>query len=505
MTAVIAMLGLPLAIHTAAQVRAMDRYAIETLGVPGYELMSRAGAAAFAVVRERWPQAQSLSVICGPGNNGGDGYVLARLARAQGLRVRTVALADVAALQGDAARAFQDLRAAGGTVEPWSDAALEADVLVDAMFGTGLSRELDAASTAIVEAIRASGVPVLALDIPSGLHADSGAVLGAAVRADCTIAFIGLKIGFYLGNGPDHVGEVRFAGLGVDDAARAHVAGIAERIDVAELHQWLPARPRTAHKGLHGDVLIVGGGLGMPGAARLAGEAALRCGAGRVTVATHPDNVAAIVGARPELMCHGVCETAELQALIERADVLAIGPGLGQAEWSHKMMGAALRSGRPMVIDADGLNLLAGHSVDAQQPVHWILTPHPGEAGRLLGVSTAEVQRDRLRAATQIAERYRAAVVLKGAGSIVAVPGALPAICDRGNPGMASPGMGDVLTGVIAGLFGQLRDPVGAARAGVLVHALAGDRVAARQGERGMIASDLFEFLPLCVNPNRSF
>lgn len=499
------MSSLPLAIHTAAQVRALDRYAIETLGIPGYELMSRAGAAAFEVLRERWPNARSISVLCGPGNNGGDGYVMARLASAQGLHVKTIALSDVAQLQGDAARAFDDFRAAGGHVAAWSEQALDADVIVDAMFGTGLSRDLDASSVAIVRDVAASGRPVLALDIPSGLHADSGEVLGAAVRADCTIAFLGLKAGFYLGSGPDYVGEVRFADLGLDESARSQVPALASRIDESELRRALPRRPRTAHKGRHGDVLIVGGGVGMAGAARLAGEAALRCGAGRVTVATHPDNVAAIVGARPELMCHGVSDESALAALIERADVLAIGPGLAQSDWSHAMMAGVMRSDRPAVIDADGLNLLAHLTIDSRQAVRWILTPHPGEAGRLLGLTNAQVQQDRLRAAAEIAGRYRAVVVLKGAGSIVAAPDGLPGICDRGNPGMASPGMGDVLTGVIAGLWGQLRDLELAARMGVLVHALAGDRVAERQGERGMIASDLFELLPSCVNPNRSY
>jgi hydroxyethylthiazole kinase-like uncharacterized protein yjeF len=497
--------SLPLVIHTAAQVRALDRYAIDTLGIPGYELMSRAGAAAFDVLRERWPNASSISVLCGPGNNGGDGFVVARLARERGLRVRAIALTDAAQLQGDAARAFHDFRAAGGQIAAWSEDALEADVIVDAMFGTGLSRELDASSSAVAQAIAAASKPVLALDIPSGLHADSGAVLGAAVRADCTITFIGLKAGFYLGSGPDYVGDIRFADLGLDETARAQAPTLASRIDERELRRALPRRPRTAHKGQHGNVLIVGGGVGMAGAARLAGEAVLRCGAGRVTVATHPDNVAAIVGARPELMCHGVRDEAELRALIERADVLAIGPGLGQSDWSRAMMAAVVRSDRPAVIDADALNLLAGLVIDPQQAVRWILTPHPGEAGRLLGLTNAQIQQDRLRAASEIAARYRAVVVLKGAGSIVAAPGAMPGICDRGNPGMASPGMGDVLTGVIAGLLGQLRDLALAARMGVLVHALAGDRVAERQGERGMIASDLFELLPSCVNPNRSY
>lgn len=493
------MFSLPLAIHTAEQVRALDRHAIETLRIPGYTLMTRAGAAALQALREQWPEAKRVLVLCGPGNNGGDGYVLARLAREHGLKVTAVALSGPAKLQGDAAQAFRDYASAGGTALAWRDDLLATDVIVDAMFGTGLSRPLDTASTSIVDAINASGKPVLAIDIPSGLHADSGAMLGTTVRAHCTITFIGLKLGFYLGQGPDCVGELRFDPLGLDQSALAHVPSSALRIDVHELQRRLPRRPRTAHKGQHGDVLVIGGGIGMPGAARLAGEAALRCGAGRVTVATHPDNVAAIVGARPELMCRGVRAQAELESLIERSDVLAIGPGLGQDDWSKTMLNSVLHAARPAVLDADALNLLA-QLQPIQTHAAWILTPHPGEAGRLLSLTTAQVQSDRLEAARHIAQQFQSVVVLKGAGSIIASPNDQPYICDRGNPGMASPGMGDVLTGTIAGILAQVADPASAARLGVLVHAMAGD-LAARSGERGLIASELFEYLRTCVNP----
>jgi NAD(P)H-hydrate epimerase len=496
---------LPLAVHTAEQVRALDRHAIDALKIPGYTLMTRAGEAALRAIQDSWPSAHRLVIVCGPGNNGGDGYVLARLARERHLDVSAVCLSPAAELRGDAARAYGDFAKAGGHAMPWSDDVLrDADVIVDAMFGTGLSRPLDGASTAIVEAINASRAPVLALDIPSGLHADSGAVLGAAVRAHCTLTFIGLKLGFYVGRGPDYVGRLRFDPLGLDEIALAQVPPRARRIDERELGEALPPRPRTAHKGLHGDVLIIGGGIGMAGAAHLAGEAALRCGAGRVTVATHPQNVSAVVGARPELMCRGIREASELKVLIERADVLAIGPGLGQDEWSKQMLQGVMQSQRPAVLDADALNLLDGSPTRRDEAAPWILTPHPGEAARLLGVRTQEVQADRLEAARLIAQRYASVVVLKGAGSIVTSPEGLPHICDRGNPGMASPGMGDVLTGVIAAILAQLADPVRAARVGVLVHAMAGD-LAASKGERGMIASDLFEHLPSCVNPTRSY
>jgi NAD(P)H-hydrate epimerase len=492
---------LPLSIHTAEQVRSLDRYAIDTLHVPGYTLMTRAGEAAFRELRQAWPEARRVIVVCGPGNNGGDGYVLARVAREHQLDVVAISLCDTAQLRGDAARACRDFVSGGGTVREWSDALLErADVIVDAIFGTGLSRAVDATIAAHVCTINDSKAAVFALDIPSGLHADSGAVLGTAIHATRTLTFIGLKVGFYLGSGPDCVGTVIFDALDLPASALEQAPRAASRIGEELLARTLPPRPRTAHKGQHGDVLIVGGGIGMAGAARLAGEAALRCGAGRVTVATHPDNVAAIVGGRPELMCRGVREAAELDTLIKRADVLAIGPGLGQDEWSQAMWHSAIAAERPAVVDADALNLLARLRGSRRPRSNWILTPHPGEAARLLQMSTAEVQGDRLGAACALVREYGGVVVLKGSGSIVACGDALPSICDRGNPGMAAPGMGDVLTGVIAGIAAQISDLADAARAGVLAHAMAGDRAASR-GERGIIASDLFEQLTSCVNP----
>jgi NAD(P)H-hydrate epimerase len=481
-------------------VRALDRHAIDDLQIPSYTLMTRAGEAALGALRSCWPSAQRLAVVCGPGNNGGDGYVLARLARARRLEVVAVGLHESGRLQGDALRAHDEFVAAGGTVVDWQPQCLRgADVIVDAIFGVGLSRPVAGVAAQAIAAINQSDLPVLALDIPSGLHADTGEVLGVAVRAARTLAFIGLKLGFYLGEGPNCTGVVMFDPLELPAQALSHVDVAATLIDEPAVAELLPPRRRTAHKGQQGSVLVIGGNIGMAGAARMAGEAALRAGAGLVTVATRNENVSAIVGARPELMCRGVTSAEEVAALIGRADVIALGPGLGQDEWAKTMFDAVLRSERRTVIDADALNLLAN---SPQRNPHWILTPHPGEAGRLLGKSAAEVQRDRLGAARAIALRYGCTVVLKGAGTLVVTDKACPAICDRGNPGMASAGMGDVLTGVIAGILAQSPDLAAAARVGVLVHALAGD-MAARRGERGLLATDLLTYLPTCVNPSQ--
>jgi NAD(P)H-hydrate epimerase len=484
------------ALFTAAQVRELDRRAIEERGIPGYELMTRAGHATLNAGRALWPGARSVAVLCGPGNNGGDGYVVARVARAQGLRARVASVVDPAQLRGDAQRAHADFVAAGGRVEPWSPDLLEADLIVDALYGTGLTRAPAGAAAAMLAAANACGRPIVAVDIPSGLHADSGAVPGIAAVAQLTVSFIGRKVGCYVGAGPEHVGRLVYDDLGVPADLAGDIEPAARLLGEADVAAALPRRRRDAHKGDHGHVLVVGGGPGMPGAARLAAEAALRAGAGLVTVAVHPDNVG-VVAARPELMCVPACSPGDLAGALERATVLAVGPGLGRSDWARGLLEALLAAPLPAVVDADALNLLAE---SPRRSDIWVLTPHPGEAARLLGVTGTEVQRDRLGAARELQARYGGTAVLKGAGSIVQSPGEAPRLCDRGNPGMAAGGMGDVLTGVIAGIAAQCGDLPRAARAGVFVHAQAGD-LAARRGERGLLAGDLLEQLRACVNP----
>jgi len=491
------MSALPLAIHTAQQVRDMDRWAIERLGIPGYTLMTRAGEAALDLVVEAWPRARRLLVLCGSGNNGGDGYVVARLARAAGLEVAVAALSDPSRLGGDAARAYADFVSHGGQAREFDASLLPAaELVVDAMLGTGLDREVGGVYAQCIDSVNAACTAVRAVDVPSGLNADTGAVMGRAVRADRTITFVGLKAGLFLGGGADHVGTLSFARLGVpEDAGRAEP--VMRRIDPADVTQVLPRRRRSAHKGENGRVLVVGGGPGMPGAARLAAAAALRAGAGLVTVATRPEHVAAIVAGRPEIICHAVASGQELEPLLRQADVVALGPGLGRGEWSRTMFEAALAGGKPLVVDADGLNLLAA---EPRRGSDWILTPHPGEAARLIGCSVAEVQADRLGSVRALAGRFGGVAVLKGAASLVLGPSGLPWVCTAGNPGMATAGMGDVLTGVIAAVWAQHRDAEAAAAVGVLVHATAGD-AAARAGERGLLATDVIERLRECVNP----
>ena len=487
---------LPDRLYTAAQIREMDRRAIEHHGIPGYALMQRAGQAAFDALRARWPDARRVGVLCGPGNNGGDGYVIARLARSAGLEAWVVEAGDPSRLRGDAATARTDWTEAGGCGVPAGEPWPEADVLVDALLGTGLDREVSGSMAGLIDGINTSGAPVLAVDIPSGLHADTGAVLGRAVCAQVTITFIGLKTGLFTGEGPGRCGELVFSALEVPAAIQSDLEPAALRLDVACIAR-LGARARTAHKGDFGHVLVVGGDRGMPGAVRLAGEAAARTGAGLVSLATHPDHAGLLPAGRPELMAHGVSDAADLAPLLSRATVLAVGPGLGRSDWGRRLMGRLLESGLPMAVDADALNLLAAEPARRD---NWVLTPHPGEAARLLGCDTAAVQSDRLTAARRIRETFGGVCVLKGPGTVVCDETG-SAVCTGGNPGMASGGMGDVLTGIIAGLLAQGLETGEAARMGVCIHAEAADRAAREGGERGLLASDVIAHLRAVVNP----
>ncbi len=490
---------MPTALFGAAEVREFDRRAIEEQGIAGYKLMTRAGEAAFAVLRERWPSAKRVAVCCGVGNNAGDGYVVARLARQAGFDVLVFAVGDPAALKGDAATARDDARIAGIVEQSFDAGALhDVDVVVDALFGTGLDRPLSGHFAAAVNALNGAGRPVLALDIPSGLHADTGAVWGCAVRAEATVSFIGLKRGLFTHEGPSHGGAIYFSDLGVPRDVFSGIVASARRIDYEGVKVFLGPRPRAAHKGRFGHVLVVGGAPGMSGAARMAADAAARVGAGLVSVATHPQHTAFMNIDRPELMVHAVSDGRAVRDLLPRANCVVIGPGLGQARWGNECLGAVLDSDLPLVVDADGLNLLAQES---RKRENWVLTPHPGEAARVLGCSAAEINNDRFDAARTLAERRGGVIVLKGAGSLVCdSPTAPVSVCVEGNPGMASGGMGDVLSGVIGGLIAQGFTLEAAARIGVCLHGEAGDR-AAMDGERGMLASDLLPHLRRVSNP----
>ena len=499
-------LGRALPLRTAAEVREIERLAIAEGGLPGAELMARAGEGAFRALARRWPAAHRIAVVCGGGNNAGDGFVVARRAREAGREVRVFGIGDRSRLGPDAAAMLGSLRAAGGEVEPFAASALRSvDVIVDALFGIGLSRPVRGEPAAAVAAMNEAAAPVAALDVPSGLDPDTGRVQGAAVCAALTVTFLAVKRGFPTGDGPDHCGEIELDPLGVPRPLLARVPAAARCLDYEALRErssLLGARPRGAHKGRHGHVLVVGGEEGFAGAVRLAAEAAARAGAGLVSVGTRTAHAAAVSTARPEIMSRGIEDERTLAALAERASVIAVGPGLGREAWGERMFAGVLGlPSRPLVVDADGLNHLAALGADAPRRGDWILTPHPGEAGRLLGATAAEVQADRFAAAAAIRARYGGVCVLKGAGTLVDAGQGPVGVCVHGNPGMGTGGTGDVLTGVVAGLAAQGAGLAEAAALGACIHGAAGDRAAARGGERGLLAGDLIGELRPLVNP----
>lgn len=482
-------------LYESVAVRELDRRAVAG-GIDAAELMRRAAAAAWRIVGDRWPRCRRLVVVCGSGNNGGDGYALAALAAAAGCTVQLVQFG--APPDSPAARAARAAWARHGQSQPWP-VALDpsADLVVDAVLGIGLRRPVAGAMAAMLAAMNAHAAPILALDVPSGLDADSGRPRGAAVHAALTVSFIAHKAGLWTGVAADYCGDRLLDTLGVPvDLASAPSPRawlMPSRIDP----QALPPRRPAAHKGEHGHVLVVGGAPGMAGAALLASRAALRAGAGWVSLATHPDHAAALVAAQPELMVHAVSAADALQPLLVRARVVVLGPGLGQDSWGQALFDTVLASGRPLVLDADGLNLLARRP---QTLGGAVLTPHPGEAMRLLEAAAVDaVEADRFGSAEALRDRFGAVAVLKGAGTVVA--GRRLRVCPAGNPGMAVGGMGDVLSGVIGALMAQGLAPEAAAATGVLAHALAADIVARRRGCRGLLPGDVIDALGQPLNP----
>lgn len=488
--------GTPL--YDAAALRAVERAAADELG-DAYELMRRAGAAAWREWLDRWSQAYSLLVVCGPGNNGGDGYVMAAHALRNGRRATVVRLREHAPRGALAQRAAAEYAEAGGKTVEFDGTLPAAEAIVDALFGIGLSRPPDAAASALIEAINAHGAPVFALDVASGVDADRGAADGAAVIAGRTLEFIARKHGLRTGAALDYGGELVLADLGLR-MERYGAHPVAQWLRAPDLGRWLRPRRRDSHKGRNGRVLCIGGDHGHGGALILCAQAALRSGAGLVDAATRADHVAPLLARLPEAMPRAVESSEDARAALDVADAIAIGPGLGTQEWGAHLFAAALASGKPLLLDADALNLLAAQP--RALPADCILTPHPGEAARLLGSDTARVQADRYGAVRALGERYRCAVALKGAGTLVHAPGQGVRAIGAGNPGMAVGGMGDVLSGAIAALRAQGLDAFDAASCGALLHSVAGDRAAREGGERGLLPSDVMPWLRRCANPN---
>ena len=486
---------LPEKLYSAEAVARLDRRAINEFGIPGYTLMRRAGQAVFNALRLHFPEAGTVLVLCGAGNNAGDGYVLARLALTHGLKVRVVSMIDPVKLQGDAGQAWRHWEECGETERYRDDTTIEADVIVDALLGTGLTREVEGLWKNLIDGVNRSTIPVISVDIPSGLNANTGVVSGVSICARLTVSFIGLKKGMFTASGKTCSGKVIFDGLDIPPEVYESVE--SDAVLLSHGSQWqIQPRRHSSHKGENGYVLIVGGNYGMPGSVALAARAALRAGAGLVSVVTREEHVPAVVAACPECMVHGSINGEIAPELLENADYIAIGCGLGQDAWAQRLLYTALNSTHPLVVDADALNLLAGMPA-AVLTERCIITPHPGEASRLLQVPTVEIQRDRFAAAASLEKKYNAQVVLKGSGSIIQQDSDCY-VCALGNPAMATAGMGDVLTGMIASLAAQQLASSGneaiAVIAAVCLHALAGD-LASGEDDRGLMASDVIEHI----------
>jgi hydroxyethylthiazole kinase-like uncharacterized protein yjeF len=479
------------AIYTVAEIRTLESRAFAAQPEP--PLMARAGRAAAEHAQTLLAQGgKRVLVVAGPGNNGGDALEVAAHLKRGFHRVSVVFVGDPAKLSGDATAALQKWRAVDGQLLVDVPHRERFDLAIDGLFGIGLARPLEGRIAALIDTLNALTCPVLAIDIPSGLDADTGAVRGCAVRATHTITFIALKPGLLTLDGPDHCGDITVDAIGLDVEQLLPAQG--RTLDRAILDRLPRARPRNFHKGQAGSLAIIGGASGMVGAALLAGRAALKTGAGKVFVGMLDEQAPAVDWLQPELMLRppeGLLNDGGM-------DAFAIGPGLGQDANAQRLLALALRSDKPLVVDADGLNLIAAYSVlqnaATARKASTVLTPHPAEAARLLGTDTSAVLADRVQCALELARKFTAHVVLKGNGSVVASPDGHWWINTSGNPGMASGGMGDTLTGIAGSLLAQRVPARDALLAAVWLHGAAADALLARgAGPLGLAAGDLIE------------
>jgi ADP-dependent NAD(P)H-hydrate dehydratase / NAD(P)H-hydrate epimerase len=484
-------------IYLAQQVRELDRITIEEKGIPGIRLMRNAAQSCVDVLLGRVPRPGKVSVLCGSGNNAGDGFIIAGLLANRGVEVTVGLVGKIPSAETDAGKAYGYCLEAGVEIHTAELSLHDSEFVVDALLGTGLNGPVRPEYQQVISAVNQLDCTVLAVDLPSGLCADTGNILGACIKADMTVTFIGRKLGLHTNDGPEVVGELYFADLSVPDSIFDVIEPCARMLSYEDHIRKLPARNRNAHKMNHGHVLVVGGDQGMAGAVAMTAEAAMYAGAGLVSVATHPTSVSSLVARRPEVMTRGVTTSDELKALIDRATVVVVGPGLGTGSaWGSELFNEVLLSTLPMIVDADGLNRLSRLSKQSVRRDNWILTPHPGEARSLLG---KDVQLDRLASVKQLQEKYGGICLLKGAGTMIASRHDVW-LCPYGNPGMSVAGMGDVLSGVIGGLVGQGLDIEDAAALGAIVHSLAADNIVARQGERGLLATELLSEIRKLIN-----
>ena len=468
-------------LYTAEQQKNIEEKSNKELGVSDLTLMRRAAEAVIEEALSRWSKLRKVVVYCGSGKNAGDGFIVAGLLANRGIAVKVVLVGETRKFGLEAIAAMRFCEHTDAEISTDCNIGNE-DLIVDAILGTGISRIISGTYLKVIETINKAQTPVLAIDVPSGLSADNGVILGAAVRADLTVTFVVKKKGLYTGKGTSIAGEVVFKDLGIPSQFRHPTNTRLLQLDECLLE--IPGRDRDAHKTAFGHVLVVGGDYGMGGAVIMAAEAAFRSGAGLVSVATRDQHALALLLRQPEIMGKGVSDDTELDPLIERATHVVLGPGLGKSEWSRWLFTKLMSAGKSGVLDADALNMLAESPKDCSD---WVLTPHVGEARRLL---SGDKDSNRFSILSRMQKKFGGVSVLKGAGTLI-TDGETTTVCPYGNPGMAVAGMGDVLSGFLCGLLAQGTPLLKAAQTGVVLHAYAGDEIASKTGERGLMATDL--------------
>ena len=480
----------------------LDQSAMSQMDIPGIVLMKRAGAAALSELLEAFGRPSLVTVFCGSGNNAGDGYIIAALASQKKIPVKVYELGNTKKFSKETAQARAFAEQSNVPMAAFdSSVELAEGVIVDSLLGIGYTGGLRESYAQAVRAINDAELPVLSVDLPTGLDADTGTVVTEAVNADITVTFICSKKGLFTGRGPALCGDIVYHSLDVSNAIFEGVQPAAQLLDSFSLLDALPQWNADVYKHQRGHSMIIGGDHGYGGAAALAAEASLKTGCGLTSVATQPQHVGAILARSPEAMVHGVTSGQQLEPLLERPNVLVIGPGLGRSPWSEQLLQKALKSGLPLVVDADALNIVAeGRLARNAQDRQWIMTPHPGEAARLLNTSVAEVQADRFAAARKIQEKYNALVLLKGPGTLIAGENEVIKICPYGNSAMATAGMGDLLSGIIGSLLAQGLSMQEAAELGCCLHSCAADLAVNEQGPRGLVSSDLLLYLHQLLN-----
>ena len=510
---------LPKNLYSAEKVASLENLAIQELGIDSYDLMSMAGASVFETVKRHYSKTKKLIIFAGSGNNAGDGYVVAAIAKLSGMEADVIQLCEEQGLKADTRKAFEYASSSGVDIRPFNDESFDQisnireTVIVDAILGTGLNRPVASQYRKAIGAVNSIECPVISVDLPSGLNSDTGCAMGVAVMAHVTVTFVGLKQGLLTGEGQEYSGKVVFANLDIPDfiyKSKWSPLPSSNRIDIDYVKGRLGPRRKFSHKGDHGHVVVLGGDLGLGGAGIMAAEAAQRSGAGRVTLITRSEHRTAALVRCPELMVIDTDgEITQFASILESASSIVVGPGLGIAEWGKSLLLLVLEahqiSRTPVIFDADAINLLSDRRdlLENMGASKFIFTPHPGEAAKLLGISKEHVQQDRFRAVRELANLCGGVCLLKGSGSLTCSAESLDTIylCNEGNAGMASGGMGDVLSGIIGSLIAQGLTTTEALNCGICIHGEAGDLASQANGERGLRATDLFSFLRQLVNP----